>query len=442
MYANIIKNDLEHIWHPCSYMQDFKTHPPLVIESAKGSYITTNQGILIDAISSWWCKSLGHGHPRVISEITKQLQKFEHVITANTTNPVIAELGEKLAEISNKQRLFFASDGSSAVEIAMKLALQASQLKGFPEKNKFISLKNSYHGETFATMSVSDLGLYKKPFQKYDIFAKYISNIPYLNNTNDPLWYSCENIWPEVLKQLDADKNQIAAILVEPIIQGAAGMYCYSADFLQKIREYATNNNIFLITDEIMTGIGRTGKWFASNHANIEGDMICLSKGLTSGTLPLSVVLIDDSIYDLFHKNYAIENSFLHSHTYSGNPLAVSAALATINTIQEEDILTQSAKLGEYMHIKFKEIASQTMKLSNVRGIGAIVAADLIDDDKERIGYRISLEAEKRGALLRPIGNTLYWLPPLNTPHQTIDKLADITYESIMTSYVNKDLRY
>ncbi|MDF1758792.1 MAG: adenosylmethionine--8-amino-7-oxononanoate transaminase [Legionellaceae bacterium] len=431
MSEKLIQRDLDHIWHPASYMQDFKQNPPLIIESAKGSYIKTDKGILIDAISSWWCKSLGHAHPKITSAIKSQLDKFEHVIMSNTTNRQIVELAEKLTEISGKQHIFFASDGSSAVEIAMKLAMQATQLNGNKHKQKFISLKNAYHGETFATMKVSDLGVYKQSYTDYGPECYFLDPIPYISGTDDPLWNSCDSSWSKILPKLEKLKDETCAILVEPIVQGAAGMQCYSADFLAKLADFSKKNNIYLIADEIMTGIGRTGKWLACDHANIQADMICLSKGLTSGSLPLSVVLIDSDIYELFNKDYSVEGSFLHSHTFSGNPLAVSAALATINVMQEENTNQQAHLLGNYMREKFSDIAGQTRKITNIRSIGALVAGDLTAKKDMRAGYLLAQEARKRGALLRPIGNTIYWLPPLNTSNKTIDDLAEITFNSI-----------
>lgn len=441
MLANLIKKDLSHIWHPCSYMDDFKAHPPLVIKSAKGSFIKTNNGILIDGISSWWCKSLGHGHPKIITAIKNQLDKFEHVITANTTNKTIVDLAEKLEEISNKQHVFFASDGSSAVEIAMKLAMHSCKIKGYNKRTKFISLKNSYHGDTFAAMSVSDLDLYKKNYSDFGFNTKQINNIPYINFATDPSWNSCEQTWQSVLPELEKIKNETIAIIFEPIVQGAAGMLCYSADFLKRIAEFAKNNNIYLIADEIMTGMGRTGKWLASEHANISPDLICLSKGITSGSLPLSLVLIDNAIYETFDHFYKSDNAFLHSHTYGGNPLAISAALATITVMQEENINNMAENLGNYMRKQFSALmTSLDGKLTNMRSIGAMVAADLVHHSKDRIGFKIAQEAQKTGALLRPIGNSIYWLPPLNIEHKTIDTLAEITHNAIIKIYQDENL--
>lgn len=432
----LIQRDLQHIWHPCSQMKDFEQSPPFVIKHAKGSYLYTDKGPVIDAISSWWCKSLGHGHPAVIGAIQAQLNRFEHVISANTTHPLIVELAEALHNISGKQHVFFASDGSSAVEIAMKLAIQSAQLKGTPHRNQFIALKHGYHGETLGALSLSDLGRFKKPFESFGVNCHFLQNIDYVDNQRDPAWNTCE--WASTLQELESIKANVCAIMVEPMVQGAGGMRCYSADFLRQLAAWAKTNDIYFIADEIMTGMGRTGQWLASHHAGIDPDMICLSKGLTSGSLPLSCVLIDHDIYDLFYNDMETGKSFLHSHTYSGNPLAVSAALATIHTMQAEGINQQAEALGACMRRYFSDIATQTGKLRNIRSIGAIVAADLVEDDSPRIGHRIANAALNRGALLRPIGNTLYWLTPLNTAHQTIEDLADITLASIRAAYHNE----
>ena len=432
----LISKDLNHIWHPCTQMKDFETCPPLVVDRAQGSYLYTNQGPLIDAISSWWCKSLGHGHPAVVHAIKKQLKRFEHVIGANTTHPVLVELAEELAEITGKQHVFFASDGATAVEIAMKLAIHANQIKGFKHKNQFIALKNGYHGESLGTMSISDLGIYKAPYHSFGVDCHFIDNIPYVTGTNDPLWSDCDAHWAAILKQLDEVSDKVCALILEPIIQGAGGMLCYSADFLKRISLWAQKNNIYLIADEIMTGIGRTGEWLACNHASVKPDLICLSKGLTSGSIPLSCVMIDNSIYDLFYGDYDAGNSFLHSNTYSCNPLAVSAALATIQTIRNENIIQQAQDLSKTMLEQLQRISDQSGKLKNVRGVGAVVAADLIDANDYRIGNEVYRQALKFGALIRPIGKTLYWLPPLNTDKEIIGKLAEITLNSIEAAYI------
>ena len=427
----LISRDLKHIWHPCTQMKELETDPPFIVRSAQGSYIETVDGPVIDAISSWWCKSLGHRHPAIIRAIQQQLDQFEHVISANTTHPNLVALGEKLAQISKKQHVFFASDGSSAVEIAMKLAIHSKQIQGKLHQSQFIALKNSYHGETLGTLSVSDLGLYKKPYQGYGVNCHFLQNIPYVADTNDPLWVDASSYWPLALKQLEPIKEHCCALIIEPLIQGANGMLCYSADYLRRLVQWAQQHKIIVIADEIMTGIGRTGRWMASEHANISPDLICLSKGITSGSLPLSCVLIDHEIYQLFYHDYDANKSFLHSHTYSANPLAVAAALATLNTMEAENTLANAIQIGHHMSQYMHDIAISTQKLTNVRSLGAMVAADFIDMNHRKTSKDFERIALQNGALLRLLGRTLYWLPPLNTDKKTIEKLAEITLNSI-----------
>jgi adenosylmethionine-8-amino-7-oxononanoate aminotransferase len=431
----LIERDLNHIWHPCSQMKDFQQCPPLVVSHAQGSYLYTNKGPIIDAISSWWCKSLGHGHPAVVAAIKEQLDSFEHIISAHTTHSALVEFGEKMAEISKLQHVFFASDGSSAVEIAMKLALHANQHKGRSERNEFVSLQNSYHGETFATMSVSDLGIFKKPYEGYGVQCHFLKPLPYVSNVNDPLWKDSGEYWPPILEQLERVKHKTCALIIEPIVQGSNGMRCYSADFLKKIAHWAKQNEIYFIADEIMTGLGRTGKWFACEHAEVKPDLICLSKGLTSGSIPFSCILVDHPIYELFYDDYEKGKTFMHSHTYGGNALAISAALATLKVMEKENLLERAHELSLIMQQQFHELASITGKLTNIRSVGAIVAADLVDCGSKRTGFQLYQEALELGALLRPLGNTLYWFPPLNIDNKTIEKLAEITLNSIRRLY-------
>lgn len=435
-HPTLLQQDLNYVWHSCAQMKDFELHPPLLIERAQGSYLYTDRGPIIDAISSWWCKSLGHGFPAVQEAIAKQLDSFSHTMGADTTYPAIIELAKTIHKISGLQYTLFANDGSSAVEIALKLALHAAQIKDQPTRKHFIALKNGYHGETLGALSVSDLGIYKAPYPSISVNCYFLENIPYVSGKEDPLWHDCSPIWSLAEKELERIKENVCALILEPIVQGAGGILCYSADFLRKLAGWAKKNDIYLIADEIMTGIGRTGKWLASHHAGIQPDLICLSKGLTSGTLPLSTVSMDKAIYDLFYDDYTAGKSFLHSHTFGGNALAVSAALATLKTIENENILQQAETLGDFMHHCFSEMAAKSGKITNIRSMGAIVAGDLIDSTIPRLGFRLRREAFHQGAFLRPIGNTLYWLPPLNTDRETIEKLTEITFNVVNKIYL------
>ena len=422
------------IWHPCSQMKDYETFKPLQIESAQGSYLKLKNGQkVIDAISSWWCKSLGHNHPALRVALLTQLDKFEHVILANTTNETIEKLSEKLVSLMpHLNKVFYAGDGSCAIEIAMKMSLHTRVICGEQQRKHFIALKNGYHGETVGALSMSDVGLYKKPYADMLLTPNFIEPL-YVANTDDPLWHDASEHWQRVKEHLEALASTTTAILFEPILQGAGGMLIYSQDFLRRLCEWATENNIHLIADEIMTGIGRTGKMLASQHANIKPDFVCLSKGLTSGWLSFSAVLTTNTIYDIFYDDYETGKAFLHSHTFCGNALGASVALATLKVIEDENLCERADALQKIMMENIIDVKQKTGALHNLRGIGAFVAADLLEDTP-RLGYKVFQEAVKRGALLRPLGNTLYWLPPLTISEETLNQLSNITTTSLKAS--------
>jgi adenosylmethionine-8-amino-7-oxononanoate aminotransferase len=354
---------------------------------------------------------------------------------ANLTSEIIVTLSEKLTGLTRTlSKVFYASEGSSAVEIAMKMSLHARKNQGENQRKLFIALENSYHGETIGALSVSDLNLYRIPYQTMLFPSCFISPLPYVSHVHDKLWHDAAGCWDVIEKKLQAYADITTAIIVEPIVQGAGGMKIYSQDFLKRLQRWTKQNHIHLIADEIMTGLGRTGKMLACQHADIEPDFICLSKGLTSGWLPLSAVLTTNEIYELFYDDYSSGKSFLHSHTYSGNALAASVAIEVLNIIEEEALCQRAIDIGRFMHDGMLAITEKTNKLKQVRSIGAIVAADLvIGGDQRRLGYEICQKATKLGALLRPLGNTLYWLPPLNIEWENLTKLQEITEQAILT---------
>lgn len=429
MATSLIDRDLQHIWHPCSQMKDYETFKPLEIIGAQGAYLHLADGRrVIDAISSWWCKSLGHSHPRLKQALLQQAEKFEHVLLANTTNETIVALSEKLARLTNTlNKVSYASDGSCAVEMALKMSLHARSIQDEHQRTRFVALENAYHGETAGAMSVSDLALYRAPYKKLLFDTMFIHSIPYVSDSADPLWQDCSDHWQRIEAQLLPYCHEITAIIIEPIVQGAGGMKIYSQDFLRRLRQFTKQHGIHLIADEIMTGFGRTGTMLACEHANIEPDFLCLSKGLTAGWLPLSAMLTSTEMYNLFYDDYSLGNSFLHSHTHTGNALAASVALEVLTIVEEECICARANQIGHIMQQNMHEIMSETKKLKNIRSIGAIVAADLICDDTKRAGYEVYQRAIHQGALLRPLGNTIYWLPPLNSNEDTLTELKNIT---------------
>jgi adenosylmethionine-8-amino-7-oxononanoate aminotransferase len=427
---NLSDKSLKHIWYPCANMKDYQLFKPQAIHSAYGSYIELKDGRkIIDGISSWWCKSLGHNHPRLRQALIAQLDKFEHVMQPHMMHENIADLSERLAGLTKGlSKVFYASDGSTAVEIALKMSVHAHKNQGKHKKTKFIGLANGYHGETIATLGVSDLGRFSAPYRDLFFQAEFIQNLPYLNNIQSPLWHDCAESWQKIESFLEPKAEELAAIIFEPIVQGAGGMKIYSQDLLRRLRTWSKKHDVYLIADEIMTGIGRTGKMLACEHANIKPDFICLSKGLTSGMLPLSVTLTSQEIYDVFYNS----EPFLHSNTHYGNALAVSVALETLKIFAQEDICTKVTKLN--MIPMMQKIADQTGLINNVRGIGGIVAADLVNLD----GFDFYQQAMQQGAILRPLGNVIYWLPPLNISQEDLEHLRLITQDSLIEAYKNK----
>ena len=425
-----------NIWHPCTKLNTHKSNPPLNIIKSNGSYLyTEKEEKIIDGISSWWCKTLGHNHPEINQSIINQLSKVDHSMLGSTTNPQIESLTYQLGLLTNGlSKVFYAGgDGSSAVEVALKLSLHSRKLKKQKHKTKFISLSNGYHGDTSGAMSVSNNKTIDNTPYKEMLFDCYnIQNIPYVTGSEDPKWSNCKDEWSLIETELNIRSKSTNAIILEPIVQGAGNMKIYSRDFLHRLSKWCQKNDIYLIADEIMTGIGRTGKMFAFQHANITPDFVCIGKGITSGSLPLSMVLVNDNVYEIFYNSDSKDTAFLHSHTYAGNTLASRAASTTLSIIKKQNILTYvNTILHPYLLESFKSVAKKTGMISNIRSIGAIVAGDVDTKKSYEFSTKFARESGKLGALLRPLGNTIYWLPPLNTNLDTISKLEKITYSTL-----------
>ena len=442
--SRMIELDLSHLWHPCSQMRDYQDFPPLPIASAEGPWLITTDGRrIIDAISSWWCKSLGHCHPRIRAAVDRQLDRFEHIILANTTSETIALLASKLAAVCpGLDRVFFADNGSTAVEIALKMSLQYQLQTGHGEKNRFLALHNGYHGETILTLAAGDCEMYSQPYRSVLPSIAKTPPLTYLSGPQDPAWeHYPEESWLAIETALTPLADQLAAIIFEPIIQGAGGMMIYSPDLLRRLRCWADIHGVQLIADEIMTGFGRCGRMMACEYAGIAPDYACFSKGLTAGWGPMAAVVTSTRVYDAFYDDYFSGKAFLHSNTYTGYPVAAAAALATMEVYAEEKIIERMPERSAGLLERMKQVAVATGALTNVRGIGFIAAADLINpadcksfDRKLRTGYRCYQQAVELGAMLRPLGDTIYFLPPLNCPEDVLDRLAEITVEAINTT--------
>jgi adenosylmethionine-8-amino-7-oxononanoate aminotransferase len=433
--SDLAARDLRHVWHPCSQMRDYADFPPLEVVGASGSRLQLADGrTLIDAISSWWCKSLGHGHPRLRAALHRQADRFEHVILANTTNDVVVRLSERLASLApGLGRVFYGGDGSTAVEIAAKLALHARRITGVGG-SRFLALENGYHGETALTLGLSDLGIYREAYADVLPEVAFLRGLPYVDSDAHPLWNDCSAYWPALERQLEANLAGLCAVVIEPILQGAGGMRFYSADFLRRLRAWTRARGVYLIADEILTGFGRTGSMLACEHAGIVPDLACLSKGLTAGWMAFSAVLASEDIYALFYADYGTGRDFLHSNTYAGNPLAAAVALEALDIYREEDICGRVRRGQGELRAALDRVAAATGRLENVRCLGAVAAADLKGPGVGpglRAGYRVYREAVARGALLRTLGDTVYWLLPLNVEAGILPELESITAGAI-----------
>ena len=445
---DILKLDAKYVWHPCAQMKDYESFEPLTISHAKGSLLyTTENREIIDAISSWWCKGLGHGHPAIVAKVKEQLDLFEHVIFANTASEVMSKVSEKIANINPKlNKVFYADNGSTAVEIAMKLSLQYHAQTGQSEKNQFMALRNGYHGETILTLAAGDCELYTKPYRSMLPTVEKI-DIEYCNKGMiDEKWLDYgDDAWEKVLEQIEPAKKTLSAIVLEPLCQGAGGMLMYSADLLKRLRQWTEENGIHLIADEILTGIGRTGRMMACEYGDVTPDFACFSKSLTSGFAPFSCTVCSEEVYNAFYDDYFSGKAFMHSNTFTGYPLGAAAALAVFDIFENGDPNNNGKKYLQdadsdslFLRSLMENVAEETNALTNIRNLGYLCAADLVNpvtkeklNPKERSGYQIYQQAVKLGALLRPLGDTLYFMPPFNTDAGTLEKLAKITVTAV-----------
>ncbi len=438
--SDIAARDLEVFWHPCSQMRDYRDFPPLEIVGARGTRLQLADGRqVLDAIASWWCKSLGHGHPRLIAALTAQAEKFEHVITANTTSEPLVRFCERILAIANRGqpghfgKVFLADNGSTAVEIALKMALQAQAQRGAPGRTRFAAFENGYHGETVGALSVGDLDLYAAPYRPLCFPVERLTGLPYRVGPHDPAWLDASREWPAIEAALDVHASALAAVVYEPVLQAAGGMRFYSPDLLRRLRGWADARGVYLIADEIAAGMGRLGAMLASHL--VDGalpDFAVMSKGLTAGVLPLSAVLTTDAIYALFDADYRDGRAFLHSNTFTGNALALAVANAVLDVFADDDVLGRVRETAPRLRAALEGITAERPHFGEVRACGMVAAVDLRArdgaplDPRRRTGYAVYREAVARGALLRPLGDTMYLFPPLTVTPAEIDEMVGI----------------
>ena len=385
---------MNNIWHPYTKMKDFEIDPPIFIERAEGLKLFDNQGnFYYDTISSWWCNIHGHNHPKIVAAINEQLTKLDHVLFAGFTHENAILLAEKLIEITPKHitKVFYSDNGSTAVEIALKMSLQYWNLTDKPKKTKFVALDRGYHGDTVGAMSVSSVGRFNDVFKPL-LFESFKAKTPYRISDSEAL-----ESFDSILKN---HHEEIAAFIVEPLLMGAGGMIMYSTAYLEKAAELCKKYEIHLIVDEVATGFGRTGKMFAIDHTkqNVKPDFMCISKGITSGTLPLAATLTTDDVYSVFE-----EHIFYHGHTYTANPIACAAAVAALQIFEDEDTLNKIQPRIEQLRVGLKNLKVP------FRQLGMVVAIELPEGLSEKI-YQLGL---REHLILRPIGNVVYLYLPL-----------------------------
>lgn len=444
------KKDLKYIWHPCSQMKDYEKFPPIIIEKGKGVYLEDVDGKkYLDAVSSWWVNLFGHSNQRINDALYKQANSLEHVIFANFTHKPAIELCERIISIAPKRlkKVFFGDNGSSAIEIALKLSFQYHQQIGNVKKTRFVNISDAYHGETIGALSMGDVDLYSKVYKPILLDSIKVEGPDCyrckFNKERNTCSAECFINMEESIKKVH---EEVSAIIIEPLVQCAAGMKIYSSKYLIKLREVCDKYDINLIFDEIAVGFGRTGKMFACEHANISPDIMCLSKGLTAGYMPLSLVLMSENIYDAFYDDYNTMKAFLHSHSYSGNPLGCSVAVETLKIFEDEDIINKNKIKSDYLRTKVESVLESIPNVGEYRQIGMIGAIELVKDKRtkepfkseKRVGYNIYQKALNKGVLLRALGNIIYFMPPYVITEEEIDFMVEVARDSII-EYFNEN---
>ncbi|MEW6332003.1 MAG: adenosylmethionine--8-amino-7-oxononanoate transaminase, partial [Pseudomonadota bacterium] len=434
---SLTQRDRRVLWHPCTQMRDHETLPLIPIRRGQGVWLEDFNGKrYLDAISSWWVNLFGHANPRINAAIEKQLQQLEHVILAGFTHEPVVQLSERLIEIAPRglAHCFYASDGSAALEIALKMSFHYWQNRGEKQRTRFINLANSYHGETLGALSVGDVALYKETYRPLLLDPVTVKSPDcYHREPGESCADYSMRAFADMEQALARHAGEVCAVVVEPLVQCAGSMRMYDPVYLKLLRQACDKHRVHLIADEIAVGFGRTGTIFACKQAGITPDMLCLGKGLTGGYLPLSACLATDDIYQAFYAEYTARKAFLHSHSYTGNPLACSAALATLDIFRDDDVINRNRTLAEHMRRTTAALAEHP-HVSEVRQRGMILAIEMVKDKKtreaypwqERRGLAVYRHALARGALLRPLGDVIYFMPPYVIKTEEIDFLAEI----------------
>ncbi|CAN1535231.1 BioA Adenosylmethionine-8-amino-7-oxononanoate aminotransferase [Methylophilaceae bacterium] len=421
----LLNRSLQSVWHPCTQMKHHENFPLIPIQRGEGVWLVDADGKrYLDAVSSWWVNLFGHNNPRIKDAIKLQLDTLEHVMLAGFTHEPVVNLSEKLAKITGLGHAFYASDGASATEIALKMSFHYWRNTGRPLKTKFISLKNSYHGETLGALGVTDVAIFKDTYAPLLMQSAQMPSPDFRlsaeGETTEDFALRCANA---LELHVSEHHDELAAFIIEPLVQCAAGMAMYHPTYLRRAREICTQYQVHLIADEIAVGFGRTGTMFASEQAKVTPDFTCLSKGITGGYLPLSAVLTTDKVYQAFYDESTLKG-FLHSHSYTGNPLACSAALATLAIFESDNIIEKNKQTAAYIISKAQ--AFNDLPIKHMRQQGMILAFD-VNSTHTKFSSACYAAALSQGLLLRPIGNTVYFMPPYTITESEVNFMIDAT---------------
>lgn len=437
----IRQRDLAVLWHPTTQMKDHEWLQLLPVKRGRGVWLEDMQGKrYIDAISSWWVNLFGHANPHISAAVSEQAGLLEHVILAGVTHEPAVRLAEKLVEITptGLERVFFADSGSSAVEISLKMSFHYWRNIGETGRTRFVTLSNSYHGDTLGALSVGDAGLFKAAYEPL-LMEPLVAPSPDCFALPREQWDAhAAGKLAEMRRIFAAHEGEISAVIIEPLVQCAGGMRMYPPSYLTGLRALCDEYRIHLIADEIAVGFGRTGSMFACEQGGIAPDFMCLSKGLTGGYLPMSAVMTSHTVYEAFYDEYTTLRGFLHSHSYTGNALACAAALATMELFEQGDVLADNRELASQMLDAVSPLQDHD-HVGDIRQTGMILAVEMVAqrepmiqyDWKERRGMQVYQHAMKNGVLLRPIGNVVYFMPPYVISPEEIRQMAQVAMAGI-----------
>ncbi len=435
-------DDRKYIWHPFTQMQDYTLESPLIIERGEGCTLTDIDGReYLDGVSSLWTNVHGHRKQKIDNAVKAQLDRVAHSTLLGLSNVPAVEFARRLIGIapSGLTRVFYSDNGSTAVEIALKMAFQYFRQMPGSAKSRFISFKNAYHGDTIGSVSVGGIDIFHEKYSPL-LFNAFKAESPYCYRC--PFELAHPSCGLECLNRLDRlmgeHASEVCALVIEPLVQGAAGILVHPPGFLEGVRDLCTRHDILMIADEVAVGFGKTGKMFACLHEDVVPDLMALSKGISGGYLPLAATLSTEKIYSGFLGRYEEFKTFFHGHTYTGNPLACAAAIASLEVFEEERLLERLQETIRHYHERLEEFKSLP-HVGDVRRLGIMAGIELVADRESKagfapelkIGHRVILEARKRGVIIRPLGNVIVLMPPLSISREEIDRLCSVTYDSI-----------